>query len=473
MRNSESELTMDDDSAVICPLPRHEGETAMSNSGRVLIVDDEANALVVLSAILREVGYHVIGSQSVDKAIGIIHREELDAIITDLKMPAKDGYQLFDYVTQHQPDIPVMFLTAYGTVESAVTAMSNGAYFYFIKPPDYQKLKSTLAQAINAYSMKKKMRSNQHMVSTEYPSCRMLGNTSVMRDIVKTINSVKDSESSVLIQGETGTGKEVIARNLHYRSTRHDKPFIPVNCAAIPRELIESELFGYEKGAFTGAVTTRIGKFEEAANGTIFLDEIGELEPAVQSKLLRGLQEREIERLGSNKKTKVNFRLISSTNRDLRKEVAAGNFREDLFYRINVIQIDVPPLRERQEDVPLLVSEFVNEFCLREKRVLTLSEEVMDIFMNYLWPGNIRQLRNVIERAIVLSKGRAISKNDLPIELLSQQRATAAITAIKPLKQLELQAISNALQECSGNKSEAAKKLGISRKTFYKRLKEA
>lgn len=473
MRNSGNELTMDDGSTVICPLPWHEGETAMRNSGRVLIVDDEANALMVLSAILREVGYHVIVSQSVDKAIGIIHREEVDAIITDLKMPAKDGYQLFDYVTQHQPDIPVMFLTAYGTVESAVTAMSNGAYFYFIKPPDYQKLKSTLAQAINAYSMKKKMRSDQHMVSTDYPSCRMLGNTSAMRDIVKTINSVKDSESSVLIQGETGTGKEVIARNLHYRSTRHDKPFIPVNCAAIPRELIESELFGYEKGAFTGAVTTRIGKFEEAANGTIFLDEIGELEPAVQSKLLRGLQEREIERLGSNKKTKVNFRLISSTNRDLRKEVAAGNFREDLFYRINVIQIDVPPLRERQEDVPLLVSEFVNEFCLREKRVLTLSEEVMDIFMNYPWPGNIRQLRNVIERAIVLSKGRTISKNDLPIELLSQQRATAAITAIKPLKQLELQAISNALQECSGNKSEAAKKLGISRKTFYKRLKEA
>jgi DNA-binding NtrC family response regulator len=225
-------------------------------------------------------------------------------------MPAKDGYQLFDYVTQYHPDIPVMFLTAYGTVESAVTAMSNGAYFYFIKPPDYQKLKSTLAQAIDEYSLKKKLRSGQHTVSAEYPSCRMLGNTPAMHNIVRTIDSVKDSESSVLIQGETGTGKEVIARNLHYHSARHDKPFIPVNCAAIPRELIESELFGYEKGAFTGAATTRIGKFEEAANGTMFLDEIGELEPSVQSKLLRGLQEREIERLGSNKKTKVIFGLF-------------------------------------------------------------------------------------------------------------------------------------------------------------------
>jgi len=437
--------------------------------GRVLIVDDEPNALLVLSAILREAGYHVIESLTVDKAIEIILRDNVDALITDLKMPAKDGYQLFEYVTQHHPDIPVMFLTAYGTVESAVTAMSNGAFFYFIKPPDYQKLKSTLAHAIDEYHLKRKLRSN----STEYPSCRILGHTPAMRSIIKTINSVKDSESSVLIQGETGTGKEVIARNLHYHSARHDRPFIPVNCAAIPRELIESELFGYEKGAFTGAVTARIGKFEEAADGTIFLDEIGELEPGIQSKLLRGLQEREIERLGSNKKTKVNFRLISSTNRDLLKEVAAGNFREDLFYRVNVIQIDVPPLRERQDDIPQLVSEFVNEFCLREKRVVTLSEELMDIFMNYPWPGNIRQLRNVIERVIVLSQGKTISKSDLPIELLSHRRTTAAITSIKPLKQLELQAINHALQECSGNKTEAAKKLGISRKTFYKRLREA
>ena len=444
----------------------------MTNCGRVLIVDDEPNALMVLSAILREGGYQVIESLNVDKAIGIIQREDVDAVITDLKMPAKDGYQLFDHVAQHHPDIPVMFLTAYGTVESAVTAMSNGAYFYFIKPPDYHKLKSTLAQAINEYSLKRKLRSDQHAASAECPSCRMLGHTPAMCDIAKTLSSEKDTEISVLIEAKTGTGKEVIARNRHYSGARRYKPFIPVNWAAIPRELIESELCGYEKGGFTGAVTARIGKFEEAGDGTIFLDEIGELELGVQSKLLRGLQEREIERLGSNKKTKVNFRLISSTNRDLAKEVAAGNFREDLFYRINVVQIDVPPLRERQEDIPLLVSEFVNEFCLREKRVLALSEEVMDIFMNYPWPGNIRQLRNVIERAIVLSKGRTISKNDLPVEFLSHRRATAPVTSVKPLKQLELQAINHALQECSGNKSEAAKKLGISRKTFYKRLKE-
>ncbi len=443
----------------------------MNSSGNVLIVDDEANALKVLSAILRDAGYRVLESLNVDKAIGIMHQEGIDAVITDLKMPLKDGHNLFEYVTHHHPDIPVMFLTAYGTVESAVSAMSNGAYFYFIKPPDYQKLKKTLAQAIEEYSLKKKLMSDRPDAG-EQPCLRLLGDAPVMRTIAKTINSVKDSESSVLIQGETGTGKEVIARNLHYSSERGKKPFVAVNCAAIPRELIESELFGYEKGAFTGAVAARTGKFEEAADGTIFLDEIGELDPAVQSKLLRVLQEREIVRLGSNKKTKVNFRLISSTNRDLRKEVAAGNFREDLFYRINVVQIDVPPLRERQEDIPLLASEFVNEFCLREKRVSALSDEVLEIFLTYAWPGNIRQLRNVIERAIVLSKGRSISKSDLPAELLTRHPASVQVSAVKPLKQLELQAINSALQECSGNKSEAAKKLGISRKTFYKRLKE-
>jgi DNA-binding NtrC family response regulator len=442
----------------------------MGNPANVLIVDDEANALKVLSAILQDEGYRVRESLTVDKAIGIIAREEVDAIITDLKMPVRDGYQFFEYVIEHHPDIPVMFLTAYGTVESAVDAMSNGAYYYFIKPPDYARLKGTLKQAIEEHRVKHDLQRNRNLFPSVQPSVRTLGQSPIMRGICNTINALKDSESSVLIQGETGTGKEVIARNLHFSSNRADKPFIAVNCAAIPRELIESELFGYEKGAFTGATATRIGRFEEAAGGTVFLDEIGEFELSLQSKLLRVLQEREIERLGSNKKTIVSFRLISSTNRDIRKEVQAGSFREDLFYRLNVVQIDVPPLRHRPDDISIFVSEFMNEFCLREKKVVILAADAQERLVNYPWPGNIRQLRNVIERAVVLAKGKIVSTKDLPAELLAHCAASPA-SSIMPLKQLELQAITDALQECGGNKSQAAKKLGISRKTFYMRLK--
>jgi transcriptional regulator with GAF, ATPase, and Fis domain len=235
-----------------------------------------------------------------------------------------------------------------------------------------------------------------------------------MAGIVKTIASVKDSDSSVLVQGETGTGKEVVACNLHYSGKRYNKPFVAVNCAAIPKELMESELFGYEKGAFTGAASNKAGKFEASAEGTIFLDEIGELELTVQAKLLRVLQEREVERLGSNRKVKVNFRLISSTNRDLQKEVDAGRFREDLYYRINVIQINVPPLRERMQDILLLAGEFLNDFSVRANKPFVLSDEVIDMFMNYTWPGNVRQLRNIIERAVVLAKGGRITAHELP-----------------------------------------------------------
>jgi two-component system response regulator HydG len=248
---------------------------------------------------------------------------------------------------------------------------------------------------------------------------------------------------------------------------------VAVNCAAIPKELMESELFGYEKGSFTGAVARRIGKFEEAGQGVAFLDEIGETELSLQAKLLRVLQEREIERIGSNRKIKVDFRLISSTNRDLKKEVQNGKFREDLYYRINVIEVRVPPLRERREDIPLLASEFVNEFCLREKKELTVSNEVMRIFQGYHWPGNVRQLKNVIERAVVLAKGDAITVRDLSDELYaSNGNESSSVIPRKTLKELEIQAIKEALEKCSGNKSKAAKMLGISRKAFYKRLNE-
>jgi DNA-binding NtrC family response regulator len=442
------------------------------DSGRILIVDDEPNAIKVLSAILSDAGYDVAESQNGERALKLISKRDIDVVITDLKMPGTDGMQLFEYVLENYPDIPIIFLTAYGTVESAVNAMTRGAFYYFIKPPDYLKLKSIIAKAVEQRSLKRELEILKKRLSGEETLVRIIGNTPQMLKIFDAIDAVKESASSVLIYGETGTGKELVARALHYASERKDKPFIVVNCAAIPRELMESELFGYEKGAFTGAVMRRIGKIEEVSGGTLFFDEIGELELSLQAKLLRVLQENEIERLGSNKKIKVNFRLISSTNRDLKKMVESHIFREDLFYRVNVIQLNLPPLRERTPDVPLLAAEFVKEFCLREKKALSVSDEVMKIFQTYHWPGNVRQLKNVIERAIVLAKGRMISLKELPEEFLCLKEQTEN-SSKKTLKDLEIQAIKDSLREYKGNKSKAARALGISRKAFYKRLRES
>lgn len=444
----------------------------ITGGSTILVVDDEPNAIKVLSAILREEGYHVLSSMNVDHAVGVMKSEDIDAVITDMKMPDKDGFQLFDYVSRHHPYTPVMFLTAYGSVESAVQAMTSGAYHYFIKPPDYPKLKNILATALEQHASKKQVENLKRQSNQKSNLCRIIGNTPSMDRITKTIEMVKDSDSSVLIQGDTGTGKEVIACNLHFLSKRFNKPFVAVNCAAIPRELLESELFGYEKGAFTGASASRTGKFEEAAEGTMFLDEISELELPVQVKLLRALQEREIERLGTNKKIKVNFRLISSTNKDLKQEVEQGRFREDLFYRLNVVQIDVPPLRERSGDIPLLATEILNDFSVRENRLFSFTDEVMSIFTRYPWPGNIRQLRNVIERAVVLARSDRISITDLPEEFQCRPQGAAPAVDVKTLKTLEHQAISEALQVYNGNKSKAARNLGISRKTLYKILNE-
>ncbi|HSB32804.1 MAG TPA: sigma-54 dependent transcriptional regulator [Candidatus Sulfobium mesophilum] len=443
-----------------------------TDKGKILMVDDEPNALTVLSAILSHEGYDVLKSDNVDYAIEILHKETVDAIVTDMKMPEKDGLELFQYVSKTLPDIPVIFLTAYGTVDSAVSAMTHGAFYYFIKPPDYVKFKSVLARAVEQRRLRREVEYLRRKLSTMDGGNHIVGNTPQIMQIMKTIEAVKDSASSVLICGETGTGKELVARALHFGSIRRDKPFIAINCAAMPKELIESELFGCEKGAFTGAVARRIGKFEEAAGGTILLDEIGEIDPPLQAKLLRVLQEREIERLGSNKKIKVDFRLLSSTNRDLNKEIGV-KFREDLLYRINVVKIEVPPLRERKDDIPLLVDQFLKEFCAREqKRPVGVSEEVMSVLLEHNWPGNVRQLSNVIERAIVLAKGKEITLKDIPEELWKGGQKAKGVSVKRTLKDLEIHAVREALQMCNGNKSLAARNLGISRKAFYKRLKE-
>jgi DNA-binding NtrC family response regulator len=456
-----------------------EGRLSKNGKGNILVVDDEPNAVKVLSAILTEEGYSVYESFDVASATDVILKENLDVVITDLKMPGRDGMELFGYVRQNKNELPVIFLTAYGTVDSAVSAMLGGAFYYFIKPPDYSKLKDIISRAIRLKRMKQENEIIEKTPSEDVEKSGLIGNAEEMRRIHETIGKIKDSSSTVLIIGETGTGKELIARALHFCSRRKDTPFIAVNCAAIPKELMEAELFGSEKGAFTGAHARRIGKFEEASDGTIFLDELGELDLNLQAKILRVLQEREIERLGSNRKIKVDCRVLSSTNRDLRKEVREGKFREDLFYRINVIEIKIPALRERKEDIPLLASRFAHEFSAKEQKMVRVPEKVAEVLMEYHWPGNVRQLRNIIERAVVLTRGDSIGLADLPEEFNPPGKApkeTQAVTAPPErttLRAIELHAIMEALQKCDGNKSKAARILGISRKAFYKRLNDA
>jgi len=445
------------------------------NEASVLLVDDEPNALRVLSAILEEEPYNILQAGGVDRAEEIIATEKVDAVITDLKMPGKDGLYLFKHLKANSPEIPVIFLTAFGTVDSAVTAMKDGAFFYLIKPPDYTKLKAILVKAIEQKQLKDEVANLRSQLESTYRFSSIIGKSPGMESVFRMVEAVKDSSSNVLITGETGTGKELLANAIHYTSHRHYRPFIPINCAAVPRELIEAEFFGYEKGSFTGAIARRIGKFEEASTGTLFLDEIGELELSLQAKLLRVIQEKQIERIGSNKKIDIDIRLVASTNRDLAREVKEKRFRADLYYRLNVVQIKLPPLRERRSDIPLLVTHFADKFSQREnKRVNGISPDVMEIFMKYEWPGNLRELENAIERAVVLARRDVIGKREIPGEIKKEtQKKESPSVALRSLKEMEIETVMRAMEEFNGNKSRAAQALGITRKALYKRLKDA
>jgi two-component system response regulator HydG len=435
--------------------------------GAVLIVDEELNALKVLSAILSAEGFLVMQAGSYDEAVAALSTAAPDAIITDCKLPGKTGLELFEYAKGSIPGLPVIFLTADGTVDTAVKVLTSGAYHYFIKPPDYRELLRVLGNAVQEGRLKREIRSLRGRLDE---ARNLVGKTQVMKRIYEIIETVRDSISNVLVTGETGTGKELIARALHFTSRRHDRPFVTVNCAAIPRELIEAELFGHERGAFTGAAQRRVGRIEAAAGGTLFLDEIGELDLSVQSKLLRVLQEKEFSRLGNNTAIEVDFRLIASTNRELRDEIARGNFREDLFYRINVVELKVPPLRERREDIRLLATTFFNEFCAREGKNLKLSEGALKLLERYPWPGNVRELKNIMERVVVLAKSRKVVEGDFPVEISAHNSSTSQIASILPLKELEVRTVKEVLAICGGNKSKAALKLGISRKSLYKKI---
>jgi DNA-binding NtrC family response regulator len=445
----------------------------MYNKREVLIVDDEPNSARAFSEVLTEEGYDVYESANVETAIDMIQRNDIAAIITDSKMRCGDGTQLFEYVRENHPDIPVILLTASKTDEHAFLAMSRKAFCYFKKPPDYLCLKGMIDRAVEQHSLKKEVQILKNRLVYDHMRYRIIGNTAGMLRIFNIIEAVKDSDRNVLVCGEAGSGKELIARTIN-NCREKGGPFIVFNCAAMPKELIDSELFGWDKGVFSGTHTRRTGKFEEASSGTLFLDEIGELELSLQAKLFRVIQEKELEPPGSSRNKKVDFRLISSTKRDLKKEVKDGNFREDLFYRINQIEIAVPPLRERKDDILLLFSAFMNEFCIKDRKALTISDKVMKALENYSWPGNVRELRNVVERAVILATGDKITLKEIPEELLSFKRATANINnPLKTFRELEMEALKDALQACKGNKSKASRLLGISRKAMYKRLRDS
>ncbi len=441
--------------------------------GTVLVVDDDQNSARVLSALLGEFRYGVAIADDVDQALRVLKNADPDVIITDIKLPGRDGLYLLAHCREHYPEIPVILLTAYGSVDAAVSALRQGAFYYFTKPPDYNQLRNILALAVEQRRLKREIERLRNDKTEGRSNVRINQSSPAMQRICETIHAIKDSQSSALVTGETGSGKELIARALHYWGVRAKAPFVAVNCAAVPRNLIESELFGYEKGAFTGATGRQLGKFVEAHGGTLFLDEVGDLDLSVQAKLLRVLQNREVQPLGGGRPVQVDFRLVCATNRDLSKDVENGLFREDIYYRINVVKILVPPLRERKGDIPILAGDFLREFCARENRVFTFSAEALDFFQRFDWPGNVRQLRNIIERAVVISRGPVIALRDLPAELtgaVAQNSGQPNRTLL--LRDLEHEAIVEALERAGGNKSQAARLLGISRKALYKKIED-
>lgn len=381
----------------------------------VLVVDDEKNYLLVLDTLLSEEGYEIITAESGIKALQILEESELDLVVTDLKMPKMNGIELLEHIKKNNPDLPVIMMTAYGTIDTAIEAMKKGAYDYITKPFQNEELKLNIRKAIDAYHLLRENRQLNQALRGRFRFDNIVGKSKPMLKIFELIEKVAATKATVLIAGETGTGKELIAKAIHYNSPRRDKPFISVNCTALTETLLESELFGHEKGSFTGAISTKKGRFEIAHGGSLFLDEVGETSPSLQAKLLRTLQEMEFERVGGTKTLKVDVRVIAASNKDLKEEVQKGNFREDLYYRLNVVHVQIPPLRDRPDDIPLLVSHFIDKFSKEiGKSDITISLEAMKSIYNRKWPGNVRELEHIIERAVILCSGDVIQASDLP-----------------------------------------------------------
>ena len=462
---------------------------------QVLIVDDEPNLRKILAAQLSRDGYEVMLAEDGEQGLTMLRENHIDLIVTDLKMPKVDGMELLRQALRESPDLPIVMITAHGTVDTAVEALKLGAFDYLTKPFDKDEVRQVVAKALKTRALAQEEATTSVPFAPPEAGARfgIIGASAGLTDLYAVLERVADSPTTVLITGESGTGKELVARALHEHSTRKDKPFIKVNCAAIPKELIESELFGYERGAFTGAVSSKPGRFELANGGTLFLDEVGEIPVEMQVKLLRALQESEFERVGGIKTIHVDVRLVAATNRDLKKLIAASAFREDLFYRLNVVSIRLPALRERDTDIPLLVEHFLKKFNERLKKQVTgVEPEALEILSAYTWPGNIRELENVMERSVLFCDAQKLRVEDLPGELRGSSSGSVAppptdlSTSGMPLSpegglkehvkvamsRLERDLVSRALKQTSGNVTHAARLLKISRKGLQLKMKE-
>jgi len=442
----------------------------MKKRVKILVVDDEAIVRESLRDWLSDAGYQVLTAENGPKALAIIETERVGIVITDLVMPGMDGIELMKRAKENQPDIEVIIITAYGSIPTAIAAMKEGAYDYIEKPFCPERAELLVKKLAEHQELLEENLSLRQRLEDHYRFENIITKSSKMQRVIEVIKIVAKSNATALITGESGTGKELVARAIHSQSHRQGKPFVAVSCAALPESLLESELFGHEKGSFTGAYAQKKGKFEFANRGTLFLDEVGEMSANIQVHLLRVLEEKEFTRVGGNEPIKVDVRVISATNKDLKRAIATGEFREDLYYRLNVVTIELPPLRERKEDVPLLAQHFLNKFALENQKEITgFSPEATEFLLGYDWPGNVRELENAIERAVILAKDSLITVADLPQENISLARS--APTG-KSLKELEKDHLLNILNETGGNYSETARILGITRMTLYNKARE-
>ncbi|NPU83415.1 MAG: sigma-54-dependent Fis family transcriptional regulator [Syntrophaceae bacterium] len=453
----------------------------MKKNEHILVVDDDRAHRTMLKTLLGGWGYAVTEADDGSAAVAAVREGPFDLILMDIRMIHVSGIEALTEIKAFNPAIPVILMTAYASVETAVEALKKGAYDYLTKPLDFDELKLTIRRAMEHLRLAEENRLLRENMEDRYSRMNLLGHSAAMTRLLETVSQIAPTEATVLVTGESGTGKELIAGAIHYGSLRKDGPFVKINCAALTESLLESELFGHEKGAFTGADRRKEGKFRQADGGTLFLDEVSEMSLGMQVKLLRVLQEREITRVGGSDVLKVDVRIIAATNKDLRQEIGQGRFRDDLFYRLNVVNLVVPPLRERREDIPLLAQHFLAQFAEKNRKgIKGFTPRAMDGLLRHEWPGNVRELMNAVERGVVMARSEWLGEEDLALTLPDgtspvspePSEETGLTVEGTSLDELERAAILKTLEGAGGNKSEAARRLGITRRTLHKKLKQ-